>query len=66
MALTPPPAGVHPRPEDLLVLVRKVCQAASSGDYARRTADMLKRDYPVTAASVRPELIKIYREFARR
>ncbi len=63
--IKPPPDGVHPRPDDLLALVRKTCQASNSGDYARRTAEMLKRQFPVTAASVMPELRKIYREFTR-
>lgn len=64
--IKPTADGVHPRPDDLLTMVRKTCQVARSGDYARRTAEFLRREYPVTAKAVLPELRKIYREFSSR
>ncbi len=54
-------AGEHPHPEHLMAFVEKMAVQIGS-DYVRRTAEFLKRDYPVTASALVPKLRVLYRK----
>jgi hypothetical protein len=57
------PAGrQHPNPEDLLEFCRKMARQIGR-HYVARTAEMIKRDFPGSAAQLLPKLRAIYKEF---
>jgi hypothetical protein len=55
------PAGrQHPQPEHLLAFVEKMVRQTGR-NYAARTAEMIKRDFPGSAAQLLPKLRVIYK-----
>lgn len=57
--------GEHPRPDLLMAFVEKMAKAIGP-NYVMRTAEFLKREYPATAAALRPRLAALYREARRK
>jgi len=60
------PGAEHPHPDHLLTFVAKmVRELPDARDYVRRTAAMVRREYPASAGKLLPELRKLFKEAER-